>query len=147
MQWAVKRLVDAVGIAGALLVCRKFGGRELDVPKSNAGRDHLALSLGFDLATAMVASFGGQRMRVPAEHLALLDARNAAIWKSRHEDKLSTGKIAHLFGLTRPGVEAVLAKLRDRPDLQRFAGVATGHRSTSSRGSKRRIALQKDLFE
>lgn len=146
MQWAVKRLVDAVGIAGALLICRKFGGRELDVPKSNAGRDHLSLSIGLDLATALVASFGGQRMRVPAEHLALLDARNAAIWRARHDDKLSTGKIAHLFGLTRPGVEAVLSKLRDRPDLQVFAGVAGGIRSTESRASRRKPA-QKDLFE
>lgn len=127
-------------------MCRKFGGRELDVPKSNAGRDHLALSIGADLANAMVKTFGGQRMRIPAEHLALLDARNAAIWKAR-SDGLSTSKIASLFGLTRPGVEAVLAKLRDRPELQVFAGVSGGSSSTESRGSKRRSVAQKDLFE
>lgn len=146
MQWAVKRLVEAVGIGGALLICRKYGGRELDVPKSNAGRDKMALSIGQDLADAMVKAFGGQRMRIPAEHLALLDARNAAIWKAR-ADGMSTSKIAPLFGLTRPGVEAVLAKLKDRPDLQVFAGVDGGGASTESRASGRRPASQKDLFE
>lgn len=118
----VRRLVQAVGFGAALLVCRKWGGREFDFPKSDAGRDFLALTLGFDVATKLVKEFGGQRLRIPAEHLALIQARNAAIWKAR-SDGMSTSKIAHLFGLTRPGVEAVMAKLLDRPELQSNAWV------------------------
>lgn len=119
---AMRRLVQAIGFGDALRVCRKWGGRELDFPKSDAGRDLLALTLGFDVATKLVKEFGGQRLRIPAEHSALLQARNAAIWRAR-EVGMSNGKIAHLFGLTRPGVEAVLTKLKDRPDLQAFAWV------------------------
>ena len=119
---AMRRLVNAIGFGDALRVCRKWGGRELDFPKSDAGRDFLALTLGFDVATKLVREFGGQRLRIPAEHSALLQARNAAIWRAR-EVGMSNTKIAHLFGLTRPGVEAVLAKLKDRPDLQAFAWV------------------------
>lgn len=118
----MRRLVQAIGFGDALLVCRKWRGRELDFPKSEAGRDFLALALGFDVATKLVKEFGGQRLRIPAEHSALLRARNAAIWKARVEG-LSTAKIAHLFGLTRPGVEAALIKLKDRPDLQSNAWV------------------------
>lgn len=113
----MRRLVSAVGFGDALRVCRKWGGRELDFPKSDAGRDFLALTLGFDVATKLVREFGGQRLRIPAEHSALLQARNAAIWKARQEGT-SMEKIAHMFGLTRPGVGEILAKLKDRPDLQ-----------------------------
>lgn len=114
---SMRRLVAAVGFGDALRICRKWGGRELDFPKTDAGRDFLALTLGFDVATKLVEEFGGQRLRIPAEHRALIQARNAEIWRAR-EQGMSTGKIAHLFGLTRPGVEAVLISLRDRPDLQ-----------------------------
>lgn len=119
---AMRRLVQAIGFGDALRVCRKWGGRELDFPKSDAGRDFLALSVGFDVATKLVKEFGGQRLRIPAEHSALLQARNAAIWRAR-EVGMSNTKIAHLFGLTRPGVEAVFIKLKDRPELQSNAWV------------------------
>lgn len=118
----MRRLVAAVGFGDALRICRKWGGRELDFPKTDAGRDFLALTLGFDVATKLVEEFGGQRLRIPAEHRALIQARNAAIWKTR-VDGMSTGNIAHLFGLTRPGVEAVLTSLKGRPELQSNAWV------------------------
>lgn len=116
MQKVIKQLQEVVGHAGAIAICRRWGGRELRVPVKVADGDPLALTLGLECARRLVEAFGDQRLQLPAEVHALRDMRNAAIWRACIDEGRSMESVGVEFGLTRPGVSAVLRKMREQRD-------------------------------
>jgi hypothetical protein len=115
-QRILRELASEIGQADAILLVRRWGGRTLRVPVKVQHGDPLALTLGLETAQRLVAAFSGQSLQLPAERNALLDLRNAAIWEAC-ENGRSQESIGVEFGLTRQGVAAVLAKMRDRQPL------------------------------
>lgn len=116
MQKVVQELAEALGLGDAIEICRRWGGRDLNVPRSVDASDPLALTLGLDTARRLVESFGGEKLQLPSERNALLDMRNEAIIRElkagrSHE---STGL---MFGLSRQAVAQLW-----RRHLSQFAG-------------------------
>lgn len=114
VQKVIEQLKDVIGHAGAIAVCRRWGGRELRVPVKVAETDPLALTLGLDMARKLVQAFGDQRLQLPAEVHALRDMRNEAIWRACTQEGRSMESVGLEFGLTRPGVSAVLRRMREQ---------------------------------
>lgn len=121
MQRVIKELSDAVGLGDAIEICRRWGGRDFNVPMRVERHDPLALTIGYDSARKLVEKFGGVRLQLPAERNALLDLRNEAIWQACEVEGRSHEKVGLEFGLTRQGVGKVLQAMRDR-GRQVFAG-------------------------
>ncbi len=113
MQRILKEISDRVGMADTMQLVRRWGGRTIRVPMKVQPGDALALTLGIEAAQRLVSSFAGQSLQLPAARNALLDMRNAAIWRACEVDGRSQESVGVEFGLTRQGVSAVLAKLRD----------------------------------
>lgn len=112
MQKVLQELAEAIGYGDAIAVCRRWGGRELRVPVKVAAADPLALVLGLETARKLVAKFGDQRLQLPSERNALLDMRNAAIWKACVIDGQSQESVGLEYGITRPCVSMLLRKMR-----------------------------------
>lgn len=121
MQRILRDLTKTIGLADTMQLVRRWGNRTLRVPAKVGPADPLALTLGLESAQRLVAAYAGQALQLPAERHALLDARNAAIWQACAVDGRSQEAVGVEFGLTRQGVGAVLAKMRD---LQPVAGGA-----------------------
>lgn len=117
MQRILRELTQTIGLADTLLLVRRWGNRTLRVPAKVGPADPLALTLGLDAAQRLVAAYSGQSLQLPAERHALLDLRNAAIWRACVDEGRSPGSVGLEFGLTRQGVAAVLAKMRDLQTL------------------------------
>lgn len=117
MQKVLRELSDAIGLGDAIAICRKWGGREIRVPVKVAAGDPLALVLGLETARKLVAVYGDQRLQLPSERNALLDMRNAAIWRAVMVDGRSHESVGLEYGLTRPGVSAVLRKMREQQEV------------------------------
>lgn len=124
MQRVVKELAEAVGLADAIEVCRRWGGREAYIPVKVEPGDPLALTLGLESARKLVRAFGGQRLQLPAERNALLDLRNAAIVRDA-DAGLSHEQIGLRYGLTRQSIGHILQQARTRGA---FAGTTGGTR-------------------
>lgn len=124
MQRVVKELADAIGLGDAIEVCRRWGGREIYVPVKVEQGDPLALTLGLESARRLVATFGGQRLQLPAERNALLDLRNAAILRDV-DAGLSHESIGLRYGLTRQSIKHILQQARDRSAFAADAGKTT----------------------
>lgn len=107
MQKVVKELADAVGLADAIELVRRWGGRTLYVPMNVKSTDPLALTIGLDSARRLVDAFGGVELRLPLERNALLDLRNAAI-VAEAEARVSFEAIAIRYGLTRQRVAKIV---------------------------------------
>lgn len=120
MQRVVKELADAIGLADAIEVCRRWGGREAYIPVKVEPGDPLALTLGMDSARRLVKAYGGQRLQLPAERNALLDLRNAAILRDA-EAGVSHEQIGLRYGLTRQSIGHILRQAREGVT---FAGTA-----------------------
>lgn len=114
MQRVVRELADAVGIGDAIEICRRWGGRDFNVPVRVEAHDPLALTLGLLSARKLVAAFGGVRLQLPAERNALLDLRNRAIFEAIAAGQ-SHERVGLEYGLTRQGINKVLRATRDRP--------------------------------
>lgn len=119
MQRVLRDLSKAVGLGDAIEICRRWGGRDFNVPVAVKPHDPLALTLGYESAKKLVDAFGGTRLQLPAERNALLDLRNAAIVKAvTPVDQGGEGKshqtVALEYGLTRPGINKVLRAMRER---------------------------------
>jgi hypothetical protein len=118
MQRVIRELSDAIGFGEAIEVVRRWGGRELYVPVKVESGDPLHLTLGLETARKLVAAFGGQRLRLPAERNALLDMRNAAIARDALPPPAGLGlsheQLGLRYGLTRPAVSQILKAERDR---------------------------------
>lgn len=134
MQRIVKELASAVGLADAIVIIRKWGGRQLYVPTTVQHGDALALTLGLDTARKLVE--WGNRMlpaarrfvQLPAERNALLDLRNAAIVEACGAGR-SHESVGLEYGLTRQMVSRVVKQARERAA---FAGVADAAAPTES---------------
>lgn len=129
MQKIVKELKAAVGLAGALEIVRRWGGRMLYVPLKVQASDPLALTLGLDLAQQLVDGFGGQKLQLPIERNALLDIRNAKIVEE-HEAGISREQIGLRYGLSRQAVNHILREAKDR---KVFAGIQAERMARQSR--------------
>lgn len=112
MQRSVKEIADAIGLADAIEVCRRWGGREAYIPVKVEPGDPLALTLGMETALRLVKAFGGRRLQLPAERNALLDLRNAAIVRDKHAG-LSHEKIGLRYGLSRQSIKLILRRYRE----------------------------------
>lgn len=112
MNKTVADLSEALGLADAILIVRKWGGRDLNVPKTIAHGDPLALALGLETARRLVDNFAGIRLQLPSERNALLEMRNEAIVAERAKgDTLED--IAVRWGLTRQAVGYIVKKAAD----------------------------------
>ena len=118
MQRVLKELSDAIGLADAIEICRRWGGRDFNVPMHVKPHDPLALTLGYESASKLVAAFGGVRLQLPAERNALLDLRNVAIFRACEVDGKSQERVGLEFGLTRQGVKKVIRTIRDRGGIE-----------------------------
>lgn len=113
MQKVLQELTEAIGYGEAIAVCRRWGGRKIRVPVKVGPSDPLALVLGMDKARRLVEAFGDQLLQLPAERNALLDMRNAAIWRACIDEGRSHESVGLEYGLTRQGVGAILKKMRE----------------------------------
>lgn len=126
MQRIVKELADTIGLADAIALVRRWGGRRLYCPVQVGPGDPLALTMGLESARRLVAAFGGQSLQLPAERNALLDLRNAAIVAAAAGGQ-SHEKIGITYGLTRQAVSHILRVNREREAVARqFAHGRTG---------------------
>jgi Mor family transcriptional regulator len=126
MQRVLRELSNTIGLADAIELVRRWGGREIYVPVSVAAGDPLALTMGLESARALVKHYGGQRLQLPAERNALLDLRNAAII-AEHDAGSSHEQVGLRYGLTRQAVSHILRAARERAEVrQKFAGGTSG---------------------
>lgn len=129
MQKVVADLSDVLGWADAIQIVRKWGGRDLNVPKTLAHGDPLALALGFEAAKRLVNAFGGERLQLPSERNALLDMRNEAIASERAAGA-TLEEIALRYGLTRQAVGYIVKKMND--NSASICGVSSNAQATQS---------------
>lgn len=133
MNKVVAELSEALGLADAILIVRKWGGRDLNVPKTIAHGDPLALALGLDTARRLVNAFAGIRLQLPSERNALLEMRNEAIVAERTRgDTLE--EIAVRWGLTRQAVGYIVKKAADAQGAK-VCGRTLGDPSPQSRAN------------
>ncbi|MGD9599907.1 MAG: Mor transcription activator family protein [Steroidobacteraceae bacterium] len=133
MNKIVEELSEALGLPDAILIVRKWGGRDLNVPKTIGHGDPLALALGLDTARRLVDNFAGIRLQLPSERNALLEMRNAAIAAERRRgDTLED--IAVRWGLTRQAVGYVVKKVAEAQGAK-ICGRPGGDQSTQSRAN------------
>lgn len=132
MQRVIRELSSAVGLADAIELVRRWGGKELYVPVKVQAGDPLALTIGLNAARKLVENFGGQRLQLPAERNALLDLRNASII-SLHRAGKGTEQIGIEFGLTRQAVNLIIRKTRELEEVRKkFAACNRQESSTQS---------------
>jgi Mor family transcriptional regulator len=132
MQRIVKELADTIGLADAIELIRRWGGRRLYCPVQVNPGDPLALTMGLESARRLVAAFGGQSLQLPAERNALLDLRNAAII-SAAEAGQSHEKVGLTYGLTRQAVSHIIRAHREREAArQKFAHTRTAPAAAQS---------------
>ncbi len=117
MQRVLKEIADVIGLPDTIEICRRWGGRTLNVPMKVELGDPLALTLGIDTARKLVEEYKGVRLQLPAERNALLDLRNASIARDNAAG-MSQEACGVRYGLTRQGVAAVLRKMRDATPQQ-----------------------------
>lgn len=121
MQRVIRELSNVIGLADAIEVVRRWGGRNLYVPVSVSSGDPLALTLGLEAARRLAEHFGGQQLQLPAERNALLDLRNAAILADHHTGMNYT-QIGLKYGLQRQTVTYILKTIKEREAVrQKFA--------------------------
>lgn len=111
MQKPVRELIDSVGLANAIEIVRRWGGRTLRVPVRVEHNDPLALTIGLVAARQLVATHAEQELVLPIERNALLDMRNQQI-AEEVESGMSKQVVAQRYGLTRQGVNKVLRHYR-----------------------------------
>jgi hypothetical protein len=114
MQRVLRDLVNVVGLGDAIEISRRWGGREFNVPVRVNPSDPLALTLGYDTALKLVTAFGGVRLVLPKERNALIDLRNASIYRAVAVEGRSHETVGLEFGLTRQGINKVLRAVRER---------------------------------
>lgn len=131
MQRVVRELAQAVGLADAIAIIRRWGGRDLYIPIEVNHGDALALTLGLDTARKLVAwcdtftvgpagVYRKREVQLPAERNVLLDLRNEAIVE-RIKGGASHEAVGLEFGLTRQMVSRIAKVARERGA---FAGSA-----------------------
>ncbi|MCQ9378821.1 Mor transcription activator family protein [Methyloversatilis sp. XJ19-49] len=113
MQKVLREIADVIGLPACLELVSRWGGRDLYVPES-IGREHpIAFAIGFEAAQKLSAEFPCCTLSLPIERNATIDLRNELIFKE-WKDGASVLRLSHRWGLTRPGIDAVLAKMQAR---------------------------------
>lgn len=113
MQRVVKEIAAVIGLPSCLELVSRWGGRDLYVPE-NIGREHpIAFAIGLEAAQKLSAEFASCTLSLPIERNATIDLRNELIFKE-WKDGASVLRLSHRWGLTRPGIDAVLAKMKER---------------------------------
>lgn len=130
MQKVVADLSEVLGWADAIQIVRKWGGRDLNVPKTLQHGDALALALGYDAALRLVRAFGGERLQLPSERNALLDMRNEAIASERAGGG-TLEAIALRYGLTRQAVGYIVKKMAENTSAS-ICGASDAPQTTQS---------------
>lgn len=123
----VERIVEVVGLAAALRLAERFGGRRLYVPQPERlkAESPLAAVLGFDLAQKFAFEWRGMEIVVPRCVEYLRRARDRQI----HLDakSMSAAEIAAKHGMTERHVFRVLAEAA--PAAEADAAAASSQRS------------------
>src|SRR5688572_19360963 len=114
MQRVLRDLVKAVGLGDAIEICKRWGGRDFNVPVHCRKTDPLALTLGNECAQKLCKAFGGQRLQLPKERQALLTERNKAIYRAVVIEGQSHQAVANEYGLHRQSINQVLRLIRER---------------------------------
>lgn len=114
MQRVVQELVDVIGLAGAIEIVRRWGGRDFYVPVAVGHGHPLALVLGLELARKLVEVHGGGRLQLPREQAALLGLRDELIVRRVTVDRISHEAAGLEFGLTRQAIGHVLKRHAER---------------------------------
>lgn len=113
MQRVVKEIAAVIGLPSCLELVSRWGGRDLYVPE-NIGREHpIAFAIGFEAAQKLSAEFPCCTLSLPIERNATIDLRNELIFKE-WKDGASVLGLSNRWGLTRPGIDSVLAKMKAR---------------------------------
>lgn len=114
----IAEIARLVGMQNAIVLCRRYGGRTLNIPTvgSITDRHPLTLTVGLAPAEALAKHYGGTQISLPNEINALIEVRNEEIVKrflgpgGKAEDGDSIYLLAMDFGLHR----SYIAKLIDR---------------------------------
>lgn len=113
LQKIVKEIADVIGLPACLGLVSRWGGRDLYVPASIDRMHPIAFAIGFEAAQKLATEFPCCTLSLPIERNATIDLRNALIYQE-WKDGASVLRLSHRWGLTRPGIDAVLAKMQAR---------------------------------
>lgn len=111
MQKILTELASTVGMGKAIEICRRWGGRGLQVPERVEDGDPLALAIGLESARALVLHYCGRRIDLPTERNAMRRIRDEAIRRDRASG-MSQERIGAAYGITRQAVAHVLKQDR-----------------------------------
>ncbi len=113
MQKILTEIADVIGLPACLELVRRWGGRDLYVPAVIDRMHPIAFAIGFEAAQKLAAEYPCCTLSLPIERNATIDLRNTLIYQE-WKDGASVLRLSHRWGLTRPGIDAVLAKMQDR---------------------------------
>jgi hypothetical protein len=103
----VNELVEISGIVAAIRLCRHFKGRAVYVPEHMHETHPIALIIGIEAALKLSARWGGDRIAIPAESVALVTARNLQIAEA-YRTGTSISELARDYGYSRAGILRIL---------------------------------------
>lgn len=77
----IAEIAKLVGMQNAIVLCRRYGGRTLNIPTQGSitERHPISLTIGLAPAEALAKLYGGTQISLPTEVNALLDVRNEQI--------------------------------------------------------------------
>jgi Mor family transcriptional regulator len=113
MQKIVKEIAEVIGLPACLELVSRWGGRDLYVPEHIDRQHPIAFAIGLEAAQKLAAEYPRCTLSLPIERNATIDLRNALIFQE-WKDGASVMRLSHRWGLTRPGIDAVLTKMQDR---------------------------------
>lgn len=113
MQRVLREIADVIGLPACLELVSRWGGRDLYVPEHIDRMHPIAFAIGYEAAQKLAAEYPRCTLSLPIERNATIDLRNALIYQE-WKDGASVLRLSHRWGLTRPGIDAVLTKMRDR---------------------------------
>ncbi len=113
MQRILKEIAAVIGLPACLELVSRWGGRDLYVPETIDRMHPIAFAIGFESAQKLSGEFPSCILSLPIERNATIDLRNELIFKE-WKDGASVLRLSHRWGLTRPGIDAVLAKMKER---------------------------------
>lgn len=117
LQRLTKQLVQTVGVASAVQLAVRWGGRELSVPSKVGDLHPLCLTLGPTAAYRLVNRFGGRCLRIPPERSALVYIRNRMMAAEHVEGHASYTEIGNRYGVSRVSAKAIIERMVGRGEI------------------------------
>jgi hypothetical protein len=105
----LQELVEAIGPKPAILLCRRFGGRDMRIPLRAHDTHPIALAIGIEAARSLSEQFGAMLIQIPAETTALLMARDMELVR-RYREGASIRELGKVYGYSRPWVSKILRR-------------------------------------